>query len=83
VIAERAEQAAIVLTTNLPFSEWTQVIPNARLCKALLDRITDRAHIIETGGASYRFRRTLGRRQREGDAGPPSGGTRSQGGEHG
>jgi hypothetical protein len=28
----------------LPFSEWTQVIPNARLCKALLDRITDRAH---------------------------------------
>ena len=47
------------MTTNLPFSEWTQVIPNARLCKALLDRITDRAHIIETGTDSYRFRRTL------------------------
>ena len=43
---------------NLPFSEWTQVIPNARLCKALLDRITDRAHILETGTESYRFRRT-------------------------
>jgi len=43
VIAERAEKAAVILTTNLPFSEWTQVIPNARLCKALLDRITDRA----------------------------------------
>jgi DNA replication protein DnaC len=40
------------------FSEWTQVIPNARLCKALLDRITDRAHILETGTESYRFRRT-------------------------
>ena len=47
-----------VLTTTLPFSEWTQVIPNARLCKALLDRITDRAHILETGRESYRFRRT-------------------------
>ncbi len=64
VIAERAEKAAVILTTNLPFSEWTQVIPNARLCKALLDRITDRAHIIETGTESFRFRRTLARRQR-------------------
>jgi len=63
VIAERAEQGAVLLTTNLPFSEWTQVIPNARLCKALLDRITDRAHIIETGAESYRFRRTLAQRR--------------------
>jgi DNA replication protein DnaC len=65
VIAERAEQAAVILTTNLPFSEWTQVIPNTRLCKALLDRITDRAHILETGSDSYRFRRTLDQRQRQ------------------
>ena len=63
VIAERAEQAAVIVTTNLPFSEWTQVIPNARLCKALVDRITDRAHIIETGTESYRFRRTLEKRK--------------------
>lgn len=61
VIAERSEKAAVILTTNLPFSEWTQVIPNTRLCKALLDRITDRAHIIETGTESYRFRRTIER----------------------
>lgn len=66
VIAERAEQAAVILTTNLPFSEWVQVIPNARLCKALLDRLTDRAHILETGTDSYRFRRTLAQRQRPG-----------------
>ena len=65
VIAERAEPAAVILTTNLPFSEWTQVIPNARLCKARLDRITDRAHILETGTDSYRFRRTLEQRQRK------------------
>jgi DNA replication protein DnaC len=67
VIAERAEKAAVILTTNLPFSEWTQVIPNARLCKALLDRITDRAHILETGTESYRFRRTL-EKQKKGKA---------------
>jgi len=65
VISERAERAAIIVTTNLPFSEWTTVFPNPRLCKALLDRITDRAHIIETGIESYRFRRTLERRKKK------------------
>ena len=62
---QRAERAALIVTTNLPFSEWTQVFPNPRLCKALLDRITDRAHIIETGTESYRFRRTLEVRQKK------------------
>jgi hypothetical protein len=38
---------------NLPFSEWTTVFPNPRLCKVLLDRITDRAHIIETGRSHF------------------------------
>jgi DNA replication protein DnaC len=61
VVSERAERAAIIVTTNLPFSEWTTVFPNPRLCQALLDRITDRAHIIETGTESFRFRRTMER----------------------
>jgi len=64
VISERAEREAMVVTTNLPFSEWTTVFPNPRLCKALLDRITDRAHIIETGTESFRFRRTVERRKK-------------------
>ena len=65
VISERAERGALIVTTNLPFSEWTSVFPNPRLCKALLDRITDRAHIIETGTESFRFRRTMeGRKKR-------------------
>jgi DNA replication protein DnaC len=64
VISERVERAAIIVTTNLPFSEWTTVFPNPRLCKALLDRITDRAHIIETGTESFRFRRTVERRKK-------------------
>jgi DNA replication protein DnaC len=66
VVAERAERATLIVTTNLPFSEWTQVLPNARLCKALLDRITDRAHIIETGTESYRFKRTVQNKRRGG-----------------
>ena len=65
VIAERAERAALILTTNLPFSEWTTVFPNPRLCKALLDRVTDRAHIVETGTESFRFRRTMERRKKK------------------
>jgi DNA replication protein DnaC len=63
VVSERAGRANLIITTNLPFSEWPQVFPNPRLCKALLDRITDRAHIIETGTDSYRFKRTVQSRQ--------------------
>lgn len=63
VISGRAERAAVIVTTNLPFSEWTTMFPNARLCKAMLDRLTDQAHIIETGSESYRFRRTLEKRK--------------------
>jgi DNA replication protein DnaC len=65
IIADRAEKAAIIVTTNLPFSEWSQVFTNARLCKAVLDRLTDQAHIIETGSESYRFRRTLRKKRKE------------------
>jgi hypothetical protein len=65
VISERTERAAIIVTTNLPFSEWPQVFTNARLCKAVLDRLTDQAHIIETGSESYRFRRTRTKKQKQ------------------
>jgi DNA replication protein DnaC len=66
VIAERAEKAAVIVTTNPPFSEWTSVILKARLCRALIDRITNRANLIETGTHSYRFRRTLDKHKGEG-----------------
>ena len=65
MISDRAERAALIIIINLPFSEWTTVFPNPRLCKALLDRITDRAHIIETGTESFRFRRTMERRKKK------------------
>jgi DNA replication protein DnaC len=63
VIAGRSERAAMIVTTNLPFSEWTTMFPNARLCKAMLDRLTDQAHIIDTGKDSYRFLRTLAKKK--------------------
>jgi DNA replication protein DnaC len=59
VISGRAERAAVIVTTNLPFSEWNTMFPNARLWKAMLDRLTDQAHIIDTGKESYRFRRSM------------------------
>lgn len=65
VLADRPEKEAIIVTPNLPFSEWPQVFTNARLCKAVLDRPTDQAHIIEIGSESYRFRRTQSRKQNQ------------------
>ena len=49
----------IFTALNLPFSEWTTMFPNVRLCKAMVDRLTDQAHIIDTGKESYRLQRTL------------------------
>jgi DNA replication protein DnaC len=61
VISERNERASLIVTTNLPFGEWTKIFPDARLAKAVVDRITHRAHIIETGTESWRFRHGIQR----------------------
>jgi len=67
VISERNERASLIVTTNLPFGEWTKVFPDPRLAKAVVDRITHRAHIIETGSESWRFRHGLQRKQKGGE----------------
>jgi hypothetical protein len=67
VIAERAERATPDRDHELAVFGVDAGVSNPRLCKALLDRITDRAHIIETGTDSYRFRRTLEVRKKKGD----------------
>lgn len=59
VISQRQERLPIIITTNLPFSEWTTIFPDHRLCKALIDRITYCAHIIETGDKSARLEETI------------------------
>jgi DNA replication protein DnaC len=53
------EQVAIIVTTNLAFSDWTQVFGDERLTGALLDRLTFNAHIFEFRGESFRFRQRL------------------------
>jgi DNA replication protein DnaC len=50
------ERVALIVTTNLKFSEWTQVFGDEKLTLALLDRLTHKAHILEFTGDSYRFR---------------------------
>jgi DNA replication protein DnaC len=62
VISERNERASLICTTNLPFGEWTKVFPDPRLAKAVVDRLTHRAHIIDTGTESWRFRHGLKRK---------------------
>lgn len=62
VISERNERGSLIVTTNLPFGEWTKVFPDPRLAKAVVDRLTHRAHIIDTGTESWRFRHELKRR---------------------
>ncbi len=61
ILAQRSEAGSVIVTTNLPFSEWVSVFPDPRLCKAVVERLTYRSHIIETGVDSYRFKRSLGR----------------------
>lgn len=53
------ERVALIVTTNLKFTDWPQVFGNEKLSLALLDRLTHRAHIIEFVGESYRFRQRL------------------------
>jgi DNA replication protein DnaC len=66
VISERNERGSLIVTTNLPFGEWTKVFPDPRLAKAVVDRVTHRAHIIDTGTESWRFRHGLQRRAKKG-----------------
>ena len=55
VIATTYERNSVIVTTNLPFENWTEVLGNERLTGAALDRLTHRCHIIETKGESYRL----------------------------
>lgn len=56
VLTERDERASIAVASNAPFSEWGQTFTDARLAAAVVDRLTFRAHILETGSSSYRLR---------------------------
>ncbi len=59
------ERQSLILTTNLPFEQWTEILGNERLTGALLDRITHRVHIIEANGESYRLKDAKKRTKRK------------------
>ena len=58
VFSQRYERGSMMVTTNLPFDEWTEVFGSERLTGALLDRLTHHVHILEMNGQSYRLKRS-------------------------
>ena len=55
VISRAYERTSLIVTTNLPFEQWTEVMGSERLTGALLDRLTHRVTILEANGESYRL----------------------------
>jgi DNA replication protein DnaC len=58
IISQRYERGSIVITSNLPFDEWTEVFGSERLTGAILDRLTHHVHILEMNGDSFRLRQS-------------------------
>ncbi len=63
VISTAYERLSLMVTTNLPFENWTEVLGSERLTGATLDRLTHRCHILEARGESYRLRDAKRRRR--------------------
>ena len=56
VISTSYERTSVIVTANLPFERWTEVLGNERLAAATLDRLTHRCHLLEATGESYRLK---------------------------
>jgi DNA replication protein DnaC len=61
--SQRYERGSIIVTSNLPFDEWTSVFGAERLTGALLDRLTHHVHILEMNGESYRLKHSQAKRR--------------------
>jgi DNA replication protein DnaC len=61
--SQRYERGSTLVTSNLPFDEWTEVLGGERLTGALLDRLTHHVHILEMNGESYRLAQSKRRRR--------------------
>jgi DNA replication protein DnaC len=65
VFSQRHERSSTIVTSNLPFEEWTSVFGSERLTGALLDRLTHHVHILEMNGESYRLKHSKARRRQQ------------------
>jgi DNA replication protein DnaC len=75
VFSQRYERASTLVTSNLPFDQWTEVLQSERLTGALLDRLTHHVHILEMNGESYRLKESKAAklsRASKPNASPPS-----------
>jgi DNA replication protein DnaC len=72
VFSQRYERGATIVTSNLPFDEWTTVFGSERLTGALLDRLTHHVHILEMNGDSYRLKHSKKRQSRGSSAPQPA-----------
>jgi DNA replication protein DnaC len=61
LISQRYERGSTLITSNLPFEEWTETFGTERLTGALLDRLTHRVSILEMNGESYRLNQSRAR----------------------
>ncbi|MDX6459679.1 MAG: hypothetical protein QOE55_3376 [Acidobacteriaceae bacterium] len=62
MLSQRYERGSTLITSNLPFQEWTEVLGSERLTGALLDRLTHHVHILEMNGDSYRLKQSRRKR---------------------
>ena len=65
--SQRYEQGSTMVTSNLPFNEWTEVLGSERMTGALLDRLTHHVHILEMNGDSFRLKQSKKQRTRSAD----------------
>jgi DNA replication protein DnaC len=63
ILSQRYERSSTIVTSNLPFEDWTSVLGSERLTGALLDRLTHHVHILTMNGDSYRLKQSAGRRR--------------------
>ena len=64
LISQRYERGATLITSNLPFDEWTETFGSERLTGALLDRLTHHVNILEMNGESYRLGQSKARQDK-------------------